>query len=306
MTKALTPAPPPQPMLPFEHAIARYEAIRDRLPRAAAPVVPKLAGSLAETFGSYDGYLFDSFGVLNVGDSAIPGAADCLGVLRRTGKPFCILTNAASYTSAEAFHKYQKLGLDVRQEEILSSRDVLLGEIESLHPGLLWGAIAAPEDDFHDTRSRLIHLRGADWQAVEGFVFLSAVGWTEADQNRLVAALIARPRPVLVGNPDLVAPREGGLTVEPGFWAQDIQDRTGIPVTCFGKPFPQAFALAAARTGGGRLAMVGDTLHTDILGGQAAGHGTVLATDHGLFKGRDVTPFLAASGITPDWIVPAI
>ncbi|MFD1810358.1 HAD hydrolase-like protein [Gemmobacter lanyuensis] len=36
--------------------------------------------------------------------------------------------------------------------------------------------------------------------------------------------------------------------------------------------------------------MVGDTLHTDILGGQAAGHGTILVTDHGLFKGRDVAP----------------
>ena len=32
--------------------------------------------------------------------------------------------------------------------------------------------------------------------------------------------------------------------------------------------------------------MVGDGLYTDILGGLAAGLGTVLVTDHGLLKGN--------------------
>jgi ribonucleotide monophosphatase NagD (HAD superfamily) len=49
--------------------------------------------------------------------------------------------------------------------------------------------------------------------------------------------------------------------------------------------------------------MVGDTLHTDVLGGAAAGCRTVLVTDHGLFAGRDTVPFIAASGIVPDFIV---
>jgi ribonucleotide monophosphatase NagD (HAD superfamily) len=49
--------------------------------------------------------------------------------------------------------------------------------------------------------------------------------------------------------------------------------------------------------------MVGDTLHTDVLGGAAAGIGTILITDHGLFKGFDVAPYITQSGIQPDWIV---
>ena len=49
--------------------------------------------------------------------------------------------------------------------------------------------------------------------------------------------------------------------------------------------------------------MVGDTLHTDVLGGAASGMGTVLITAHGLFTGRDTAPFIAASGIIPDAIV---
>jgi|RifCSPhighO2_02_1023873.scaffolds.fasta_scaffold00366_5 glycerol 3-phosphatase-2 len=303
----MTKAADLQKLIPFDVAFSRYEDIRPRLPQASAPVVAQQAEGLLATVDAFDGYLFDSFGVLNVGDSAIAGAAECLLALRQRGKPFCILTNAASYTSADAFHKYARLGLDVRAEEIISSRDVLFRHLAANYPGVSWGAIAAVEDRFADTKEPIQHLdEFPDWDSAEGFLFLSAARWSEADQERLIHSLIRKPRPVLVGNPDLVAPREGGLTVEPGFWAHDLQDRTGQPVAYFGKPFPEAFSLAAERIGAGRLAMVGDTLHTDILGGQAAGHGTILVTDHGLFKGRDVTPFIKASGITPDWIIPTI
>jgi predicted HAD superfamily phosphohydrolase YqeG len=52
--------------------------------------------------------------------------------------------------------------------------------------------------------------------------------------------------------------------------------------------------------------MVGDTLHTDVLGGAAAGCRSVLVTDHGLFAGHDAARFISASGIRPDFIVPSI
>lgn len=300
--------PDAQKTIGLEQAFVRYEEIRERLPEAAPPPVPRLGAGLLDTFDEFDGYLFDSFGVLNVGETAIAGAAECLQELRERSKPFCILTNAASYTSAEAFKKYQRLGLDVRQDEIVSSRDVLFLHLEKRYPGLTWGAIAAREDEFSDSRSHLVHLddTATDWDAVEGILFLSAARWTEAKQARLIESLLRKPRPVLVGNPDLVAPREDGLTVEPGFWAHEVQDQTGIAIECFGKPYPEAFELAAARIGSTRLAMIGDTLHTDILGGQAAGFGTVLVTDHGLFAGRAVAPYIERSGIVPSWIIPSI
>ena len=53
-----------------------------------------------------------------------------------------------------------------------------------------------------------------------------------------------------------------------------------------------------------RLALVGDTLETDILGGRAAGPGPVLVTGRGLFAGRDTAPFVAAAGIKPNVVVP--
>lgn len=77
-----------------------------------------------------------------------------------------------------------------------------------------------------------------------------------------------------------------------------------------GKPFPEVFDLALARhpqsVPPARVLMVGDTLHTDILGGLQAGFATVLVTEHGSLAGLDVPDAIARSGIVPDFVVPCI
>ena len=45
--------------------------------------------------------------------------------------------------------------------------------------------------------------------------------------------------------------------------------------------------------------MVGDGLYTDVLGGLAAGLGTVLVTDHGLLKGLDWQAWTARPESSP-------
>ncbi len=297
----------PVPTVPLAEAFSRYEAIRARLPAATFAGAPRPTTSLLEVADRYDGFVFDSYGVLNVGETAIPGAADCLEALRARGTPFCVLTNAASHGRDGALDKYRRAGLPIRLAEIVSSRDVAVGQLAAVAEGVVWAAISDGRDDFGDIGAPVVDLiDGGDWSGAEAFLFLSSARWNADLQERLVAELRARPRPVVVANPDLVAPREAGLSLEPGWWGHDIQDRTGIRPRFSGKPYGDAFAAAAARLPRGRLAMVGDTLHTDILGGRAAGMDTILVTDHGLFAGERIEGWLTRSGIAPDWIVPGI
>ena len=304
------PVPDRPLMLPLSDAWARYEAIRDRLPAARAGCgSPRAVHRLLDVATEFDGFLFDSFGVLNVGERAVPGAAECLSELRRMGKRFRVLTNAASYGADAALAKYRRMGLDVARGEIVSSRDVTFAHLDDVAPGLRWAAIAAEGDRFEDAHGlRLFDLLedSASWDMAEGFLFLSSMRWNASLQDRLAASLARIPRPVVIGNPDLVAPREDGLSLEPGFWAHDLQDRTGIPPRFFGKPYPEAFGAALKGLGPGRHAMIGDTLHTDILGGQAADLATILVTDHGLLAGQDFHRFVGESGIVPDIVLPSI
>ena len=296
-----------EPLADAEAAFLQYEAVRARLPAARFAAAPVFARDLGEVADRWDGFVLDAYGVLNVGETAIPGAVARMAALRARGKRLCVLTNAASYSRAEALAKYRRLGFDFTADEVVSSRDVAMARIGALMPGAHWAAIAAAGDSFADVPGR-VGDAVADpglFERADAVLFLSSQRWTAGLQARLVAALARRPVPVVVANPDLVAPVEGGLSQEPGLFAHHLLDAVGGEVHWFGKPFGEGFVDVFARMGlpPDRLAMVGDTLHTDVLGGRAAGIGAVLVADHGLFAGRDVRGYIARSGIVPDAVV---
>lgn len=291
-------------------AFSRYEAIRRRLPAAQYPARSLSLPSLDEVADHVDGFLLDAFGVLNVGETAIPGAVDRMASLRARGKRLVVLTNAASYTRPQLLAKYHRLGFDFSAEEVVASREVAVARLEQIAPGATWAAIAAAGDGFSDIPAHMLDAVADPMalDAADGILFLSTARWSPTMQRRLIESLARNPRPLVIANPDIVAPREDGLTLEPGLFGHDLLDATPAEVHWFGKPFPGTFAEGIARTGlaPDRLAMVGDTLHTDVLGGAAAGCRSVLVTDHGLFAGHDAARFISASGIRPDFIVPSI
>lgn len=278
-----------------------YEAIRAKLPRMTVPGLGQEIGSLIEIAPFIDAVVFDAFGVLNVGNTPIPGAARRVKELRDMGISVRVLSNAASYDRQTAFNKFAKLGIPLSDEELVTSRDATLQAVDDR----LWGVIAAQTDDLTDMPAKTLRLDldARDYDRAEGFVFLSSENWTRERQDLLSNSLALRDRPVLIGNADLVAPRETGLTLEPGHYAQSLPSDS---MRMFGKPFPDVYDITRASLPGvapDRIAMCGDTLHTDILGAAAQGWKTVLVTQDGLFAGLDTRSFEKKSGIVPDWRV---
>lgn len=177
----------------------------------------------------------------------------------------------------------------------------------------VWGVMLNPHTDPGEIAaldSVILSDNPDEYDQCEGFLLIGADGWSVARQTLLEASVRRRPRPVFVGNPDLVAPRETGLSQEPGWFAHRLADATGIEPIFLGKPFPDIFDLALSRfqhpPAAGRVLMVGDTLHTDILGGNQAGFATVLVTAHGSLAGLDVTDAIRRSAIVPDFVVDQI
>ena len=293
----------------------RYEELRPRLPKMPATVGTRRVGGLLEIASDFDLFIFDAFGVLVLGDTPIDGAPTVVAALKKMGKKVIILTNAATQDAAAQFGKYSRLGFPFAREEVVSSRSILEASIPDFPDVRNWGAILPPGGSLAglpEGAATLSDNPDRFWQA-EGYLFLSSKSWTTDCQRRLIDRLAERPATVLVGNPDLVAPREYGLSLEPGYFAHDILDQVDCDVRFFGKPFANAFTTAIERVEAAcgaiapsRVAMVGDTLHTDILGGAEAGLCTILVTDHGVLKGQDVDSLIEASGIRPDIIVPSI
>ncbi len=287
-----------------------YQAALVRLPvpqpRAAARPGPDLSAISA----SYDVILLDAFGVLNIGEAAIPGARARIATLRDAGKRLMVVTNAASYPKRILIERYHRLGFDFSADEVMSSRETLLAALGD-QPVRRWGVMADPRwplEEFSDFDTHLMGDDPGEYDTAEGFLLLGSGAWTAARQAMLAETLTRRPRPVLVGNPDIVAPRTGGYSFEPGHYAHRLAVIDGVTPRFFGEPFGAVFARALARVGVApdRALMVGDTLHTDILGGNTAGLATALVTETGSLHRGDVTRAIAESGITPTHILPRI
>ncbi|MBT8458377.1 MAG: HAD hydrolase-like protein [Boseongicola sp.] len=280
----------------------RYQSVRHRLPVAEFAADTKLVNSLLDVAGDVDAFVFDAFGVLNVGETPIPGAAERLDRLRENGHAIRILSNAASYNHDRATEKFRKLGMRVEPEEIITSRDATLRGLDDI----LWGCIAAPSDDLTDISADTLRLNGerSEYDRVEGILFLSTEIWTSELQGILTESLLANPRPVVIANADIAAPRDHGFSLEPGHFGHMLIDKGLTNVSFFGKPFPEVFEMVGETLVGvepSRIAMCGDTLHTDILGAAAQGWRTVLVERDGMFCGVDVSDFCARSALVPTW-----
>ncbi len=302
------------PAIDADWAFRRYEEIRPRLPAAPQmPGRPVHAGNLEALAEEADVFVLDAFGVLNVGDAPVEGAPERIRALREQGKRLFVLTNGATFGPEKVMRKFARFGFDFTEEEVISSRHLLCNGLSAYGDEHVWGIAALPESDLPSLPGRM-HLLDHDpalYDRVGGFVLLSSLDWDEARHALMVQSLKRNPRPVLVGNPDLVAPRGDSFSLEPGYFVHDLADATGIQPEFYGKPYINAFDEVRRRLSGRsihvadrRILMVGDTLHTDILGGAAAGFRTVLVTDLGLFKGRDVAAYIRKSGIVPDFIIP--
>lgn len=289
-------------------AFAAYEAARGRLPAPIRQGAGVPAPSLAEIADDFDVFLLDAFGVLNIGNSAIPGVADRLANLRGAGKTLLVVSNAASLPHDRLMQKYAALGYDFQPDEVITSRKAMMAALQS-EPARSWGIMSnasAGLGELARLHPTYLEDEPAAYDAVEGFLLVGSAGWTEQRQTMLEQSLLQSPRLVWVANPDIIAPREVGFSLEPGYFAHRLADATGVSPQFFGKPFMNIYDLALLQvpdTPKERVLMVGDSPHTDILGANAAGIRSALVTGYGFLNGAQPRPYLAQSGICPDFII---
>lgn len=293
-----------------EWAFAAYEAVRHCLPDARFPDTSQVVDNLADLTDRIDVFLLDAFGVLNVGEAAIPGAPERIRDLQYAGKTVMVVSNAAGYPKRLLLEKYARLGFYFAPDDVLTSREVLLTNLATRAP-IRYGLMASQvfgREELEQLNAVFLEEDLAVYDSVEAFLMIGTAEWTEARQLLLEQSVVKNPRPVLVGNPDIVAPREVGLSREPGHYAHRLAHVSGVEPEFYGKPFANVFEMALGRlptdTDLSRVVMVGDTLHTDILGGAATGVKTALVTDFGSLKGFDVSKAIEQSGIVPDFILP--
>ena len=297
-----------------QRTIAVYETLRQVNP-PYNPCETVRLHSLRNILRDFDALLLDGFGVLNVGKEAVPGAASLIKEAEEAGVAVLVLTNGASRPTSVFGPKYREMGLPIGDEQVVSSREAMLKGMESITGAIGIGGPRAVLPEGDDRFVPLDPSRPEQWLEMRSIAFVGSTDWSPRWQECLGKAVEAGV-PVHVANPDVVAPQGKAFSMEPGFWvAAALHDHPGAEMHWYGKPYGPVFDIAMERletvTGRvdwdtGRVAMVGDTLHTDILGGNAAGLKTVLVTGHGLFRDGGADEAMELTGIRPDIVAATV
>ena len=148
---------------------------------------------------------------------------------------------------------------------------------------------------------------------INALVLLDDEGFDwNTDLNKTVNLLRKRNIPVIVANTDTTYPvSKSRIAIAIGGVAKMIETIVGKQFIRFGKPDAQLFMFAyerlenASHVSKRDILMVGDTLKTDILGGNKFGLDTVLVLT-GNTQPQDAEVLIRSTGIIPTYICKSV
>lgn len=264
---------------------------------------------------NYNVIFFDAFGVLKTHNSLIPGIEKTFAYLRETEKDFYVLTNDASRSPDELAESYHRLGLmDIVPDCIISS-GMLAREYLGLKVRNGTVAYLGTDESAHYLETLGLHtlpIRDLDIDNigdVNALVMLDDEGFDwNVHLSKTVNLLRRRNIPVVVANTDRTYPMSSQhVAIAIGGVADMIENIVGKHFIRFGKPDAQMFIFAYEHiknypnVSKKEILMVGDTLHTDIMGGNKFGLDTALVLT-GNTQAQDAEMKIGSTGIIPTYI----
>lgn len=233
--------------------------------------------TLEELAELYDGFLLDSYGVLNRAEEPIPLASEGVEWLKSIGRKVRVLTNNAALSEEDNRSLLSSIGIPLDHGEVVCSGSLLARERERLGidgPVFYMGLASGRE------YLRQAGLTTTDKPDATRVVVLgSSRGYRMRRIAEAQRILSQEGSLLVVLNPDAVAPRPGGVMARvSGVTARSLARGTGCKVALLGKPFGEIYSLALDRIGlpANRVVAIGDTLATDILGARHAGISSAL------------------------------
>jgi len=262
----------------------------------------------------------DSYGVIKNHKGLIDGIEDTIKFIRDENIALRVLTNDASRSQKSQAEKFARLGLgDLEEEDIVTSG---MMASEFIRNKISTGKVA-----YIGTSQAASYIIDADVEAIpidmvdiqnpndiSAIVFLDDEGYDWATTINHTINLLRRINvPVVVANTDRIYPvAKNDVSLATGGIAQLVENVIGRKFIKFGKPDSQMFMFAmehlqhkGVQVERKDILMVGDTLHTDILGGNKFGIKTALVLS-GNTTERNAQLLIDATGVVPDYIFESI
>ena len=240
-------------------------------------------------------FLLDMDGTFYLGDRLIDGSLDFLAALERTGRTARFLTNNSSKSASVYAKKLERMGVDARYRDVISSAHAAAHYCMKTFPGKKCYLLGNPM-----LREELLAMGMNLTEEDADYVLVAFDTTLDYQKMCVVCDYIREGKPYIATHPDYNCPTETGFIPDMGAIMAFIEASTGRKAdVILGKPYRGIVDEALQRTGFGldEMAMVGDRLYTDVATGVNHGMTGIL-----VLSGEATMEDVKASDVKPDLI----
>ena len=240
-------------------------------------------------------FLLDMDGTFYLGDRLIDGSLDFLAALERTGRTARFLTNNSSKSASVYAKKLERMGVDARYRDVISSAHAAAHYCMKTFPGKKCYLLGNPM-----LREELLAMGMNLTEEDADYVLVAFDTTLDYQKMCVVCDYIREGKPYIATHPDFNCPTETGFIPDMGAIMAFIEASTGRKAdVILGKPYRGIVDEALARTGFAldEMAMVGDRLYTDVATGVKHGMTGIL-----VLSGEATMDDVKSSDVKPDLI----
>ena len=236
---------------------------------------------IMDIIASYEAILIDAYGVLVDAKGELPNAKRFVEELNRSNTNFLIVTNDASRSHEEIAERFQNMDMQILPTQVLCSGSLIIDyftkhELRGAKTRIM--GTKASVDFAKTAGADIVDENDGDFEV---FIIADEAGYRFRESVDLAVTQIIRlvdqgtiPH-LLLPNPDLIYPSSSesyGITagsiatIIEAILLQRYGSSPSLKFARLGKPEPWIFESAFRQVGTTHALMIGDQLHTDILG----------------------------------------
>ncbi|WP_042698396.1 HAD-IIA family hydrolase [Thermococcus sp. PK] len=250
------------------------------------------------------GIIFDMDGVIYRGKEPIEGAKEVIEFLKANGIPFVFLTNNSTRNARMYKEKLQKMGIEVKEEQIVTSgyaaARYLAKNFEKGNVFVIGGeglveeikSIGWPVISVEDAKER--------WREIKYVVVGLDPKLTY--EKLKYGCLAIRNGALFIGtNPDTTYPSEEGILPGAGSIIAALKAATEKEPLIIGKPNKPVFEVVKEKLNADEIWVVGDRLDTDIEFAKRINAKAIM-----VLTGVNTLKDIEKSKVKPDIVMPSI
>lgn len=275
--------------------------------------------SFKEIVKKYKVIFFDSYGVLRNYKGIFPNIPEMFNMLESQGIKSFLLTNDASRSPKELAAKFQESGITAFSDDKVISSGMLAREYicRKISGGtIVYLGTESSAQYIQINGVKTISIHDVDLDKDDNYQLLVLLDDEGYDWNRDLSKTVNLLRrytmPIIVANSDTTYPlSKDKVAIATGGVANLLESLVQKVFIRFGKPDSQMYSFAFdhiqqfGTIEKKDILMVGDTLQTDILGGNKFGIDTCLVLSGNTLP-KNVELEIASTGIIPNYICNSV